>query len=154
MHKMILGAGVLVTGALAASALGAATAGAARSAAGRSARVELRATRLGKLLVDGNGRTLYAFTRDSRRKDVCVRIPGCPGTWPTLRTSGPPIAGKGVKRSLLGTIRVGDHLQVVYAGHPLYTYTGDFAAAQTTYVGARQFGGRWYALTASGKLIR
>jgi hypothetical protein len=43
--------------------------------------------------------------------------------WPALTTKGAPIAGRGVKAKLLGTIHrpgIGD--QITYAGHPLYLF--------------------------------
>lgn len=45
--------------------------------------------------------------------------------WPAFTTVGAPRAGRGVRASLLGTVRrhgIGD--QVTYAGHPLYLFTG------------------------------
>ena len=81
--------------------------------------------------------------------------PPCTTFWPLVKTSGRPRAGKGVKRSLLGTIKVGSATQVTYAGHPLYTYSGDGGIkGSTSYVGFRQFGGVWMALRASGATVR
>jgi hypothetical protein len=61
-----------------------------------------------------------------------------------------------VKASLLGSIALPHRTarQVTYAGHPLYTYSGDSGPAQTDYVGVSMFGGAWPALTASGKTRR
>jgi predicted lipoprotein with Yx(FWY)xxD motif len=43
--------------------------------------------------------------------------------WPAFTTKKPPVAGAGVKRTLLGTIdRRGIGEQVTYAGHPLYLF--------------------------------
>lgn len=126
-----------------------------RAREARGAKVALRQTHLGKLLVNGRGFTLYAFQRDHRGRDVCVSISGCVGLWPVLRTSGRPIAGPGVERSLLGTIRLSSGArQVTYAGHPLYTYVGDVSPASTSYVGIDQSGGRWFALNGRGKVVR
>lgn len=122
-------------------------------AASGPAHVNLRHTSLGSILVNGRGRTLYAFTRDSRNRDRCVSTSGCTSVWPVATTSGRPVAGAGVKRSLLGTIRIsGGRTQVTYDGHPLYSYTGDTGAGQTDYVGARQFGGTWKAVEANGSM--
>jgi predicted lipoprotein with Yx(FWY)xxD motif len=57
----------------------------------------------------------------------------------------------GVKASLLST--TSGH-QVTYAGHPLYTYSGDSGPGDTSYVGAKSFGGTWYAINASGGTVR
>jgi predicted lipoprotein with Yx(FWY)xxD motif len=117
------------------------------------ATVGLHGSSLGKILVNGRGRTLYAFTRDGRNQDRCVTTEGCTSAWPVLTTSGKPRAGAGVSGSKLSTITIagGEH-QVTYAGHPLYTYVSDDGAAETDYVGVTQFGGKWLAVTASGSL--
>ena len=125
------------------------------ASAKQASTIALRGTALGKLLVNGRGRTAYEFTRDRRNRDSCARISGCSSVWPALTVKGRPIAGPGIKRSLLGTITLaGGVKQVTYAGHPLYTYSGDFGPGQTDYVGISQFGGTWLALNAAGKTIR
>jgi predicted lipoprotein with Yx(FWY)xxD motif len=116
-----------------------------------AATVQLRHTSLGNILVSSSGRTLYEFTRDHGNKNSCAAIGGCSAVWPSLRASGRPTAGSGVRSSLLST--TGGH-QVTYAGHPLYTYSGDSGPGRTSYVGAKSFGGTWYAIDASGGTVR
>jgi len=54
-----------------------------------------------------------------------------PSEWPALTTTGPPVAGPGVNRQLLGTVhRPGVGTQVTYNGHPLY-----FFSPPTTFFG-------------------
>jgi predicted lipoprotein with Yx(FWY)xxD motif len=147
--------------ALASAAVGPANAAApagpahAAAAGGGRARISLHQSSLGMILVNGRGRTLYAFTKDGRNKDRCVTTPGCPSTWPMLTSRGQPTAGSGVKGSMLSTIKLpgGSH-QVTYNGRPLYTYVADSSAAETDYVGAQQFGGTWLAVNASGKTVK
>jgi predicted lipoprotein with Yx(FWY)xxD motif len=117
----------------------------------RAATVRLRHTNLGSILVSSSGRTLYEFTRDHASKSSCATISGCSEIWPSLKTSGRPTAGSGIKASLLST--TSGH-QVTYAGHPLYTYSGDSGPGETSYVGAKQFGGTWYAISASGHTVK
>jgi hypothetical protein len=72
-----------------------------------------------------------------------------------VTTAGKVTAGHGVNKSLLGTIAFRGHRkQITYAGHPLYTYAEDTRPAQTSNIDILQFGGRWPALNAAGKLIR
>jgi predicted lipoprotein with Yx(FWY)xxD motif len=113
--------------------------------------VQLRHTNLGSILVSSSGRTLYEFTRDHGDKNSCAAISGCSEVWPSLKTSGRPTAGSGVKASLLSST---SGKQITYDGHPLYTYSGDSGPGKTSYVGAKQFGGTWYALTASGGTVK
>jgi predicted lipoprotein with Yx(FWY)xxD motif len=118
--------------------------------------VKLANTSLGKILVNGSGRTLYAFARDGRNKDRCVAMAGCTTVWPLLTATKKPVAGPGVKGSMLGTIKIPGMKarQVTYAGRPLYTYSADTSPGQTDYVGISQFGGVWSAVSAAGKTIR
>jgi predicted lipoprotein with Yx(FWY)xxD motif len=152
-------AAALTTAVIASLALAvslAATASASPSAAparAKPAKIKLRSTDRGKILVSNNGFTVYAFGRDSKRKDKCVNVSGCTGVWPMITTHGKPRAGRGVKKSLLGTIRVHGKTQVTYGGHPLYGYSGDVSPGSTDYVGVSQFGGVWRAVKASGKTV-
>jgi predicted lipoprotein with Yx(FWY)xxD motif len=117
----------------------------------RAATVQLRHTSLGSILVSSSGHTLYEFTRDHANRSSCAVISGCSAVWPSLKASGRPTAGSGIKASLLSTTSGN---QVTYAGHPLYTYSGDSGPGNTSYVGVKQFGGTWYAINASGGTVK
>ncbi len=127
----------------------------AGAAAKGTATVKVSNSSLGKILVTGGGRTLYTFTKDGRNKDRCVAIRGCTSVWPPLTTTGKPRARAGARASLLSTIKLpGGARQVTYAGHPLYTYTGDVMPHETDYVGAPQFGGTWFAISSTGGRVK
>jgi predicted lipoprotein with Yx(FWY)xxD motif len=94
------------------------------------------------------------FTHDHGSENSCLKIHNCPKFWPAVETSGTPVAGPGVRASLLGTIKIaGGARQVTYAGHPLYTFSED-EPGETGYVGASSFGGVWEALSASGHPVK
>lgn len=115
--------------------------------------VELRKTKLGKILVNSAGSILYEFTKDHPKKNTCAKISGCSAVWLALPAQGKPSAGPGVKASLLSTIAVpGAGEQVTYAGHPLYIY--EAAPTSTSYVGVSQFGGKWYAVNGKGQAVK
>jgi predicted lipoprotein with Yx(FWY)xxD motif len=125
------------------------------SATSPPAQLKVHKTGIGKILVDRAGFTVYEFTRDHGKHNSCVQISHCPAAWPALTTTGKPLAGTGVNRTLLGTITLsGGVKQVTYAGHPLYTYVGDSGPGQTSYVGVSAFGGSWYALNTSGHAVK
>src|SRR2546422_7791517 len=110
----------LVVLALAASAAGTAF---ASSESSRST-LTVRSSAYGKILFDGAGRALYAFTRDPRGRSVCAG--SCAKAWPPYVVTSRPKAGTGVKASLLGTTtRSAGKVQVTYGGRPLYYYVGD-----------------------------
>ena len=113
--------------------------------------LQLRQTGVGTILVNSRGYTLYTFSRDSRNRDVCVKLSGCLYVWPAL-ASAHPTAGRGVNRRLIGTITVpGVGKQVTYAGHPLYTYIGDDGPGQANGNDLDLNGGLWYEMRVTGQ---
>lgn len=110
-------------------------------------------SRFGKVLFDGRGFVLYAFTRD-RGRSACYGA--CAKAWPPyFAPKGTLSVGSGVKRSLLGTVkRRNGKRQVTYAGRPLYYYVGDRSAGQILCQDVDEFGGTWLVVRPSGKLVR
>jgi predicted lipoprotein with Yx(FWY)xxD motif len=146
--------GVLLSAA-SVSAVASAQRGRPTADAARVAKVGVRHTTLGTILVSASGRTLYEFTRDRPHRNSCVKISGCSEIWPALTTSGKPTAGPGVRASLLSTIKLpGGAKQVTYAGHALYLYSADSGPGETSYVGERAFGGIWYAINSAGHTVK
>jgi predicted lipoprotein with Yx(FWY)xxD motif len=121
-----------------------------QSAAGT--RINLARTSLGNVLVDSKGITLYDFVPDKHGMSVCYGA--CAALWPPVLTKGKPVAGPGVRTSLLGTTKRKDgKLEVTYGGHPLYYFVTDRKPGQTTGQGVDQFGGPWWVISAAGKEI-
>jgi predicted lipoprotein with Yx(FWY)xxD motif len=124
----------------------------ARSATSTSATVSLHKTKLGMILVNSSGHTLYLFAKDRNDKSACSG--SCPRFWPPLLSHTKATAGPGVRASLLGTTkRSNGSLQVTYNRHPLYTFALDKQAGQTHGEGNFAFGARWYAVSAKGTAI-
>ena len=118
----------------------------------RPATVTTGRTALGQIVVDGHGRSLYLFEKDSKGHSACSGV--CVAYWPPLLTSGKTIALKGARASLLGSVHRADgSRQVTYAGHPLYFFSGDARRGQTNGQGLTDFGAGWYVVTPAGKKI-
>ena len=110
------------------------------------------AGKLGTILVDGKGRTLYLFEKDKSKTSTCKGA--CAAAWPPLLTAGKPAADGSAKSNLLGTSKRSDHTQqVTYHGHPLYRYAGDSKAGDTKGQGLDQFGAEWYVLDTKGNKV-
>jgi predicted lipoprotein with Yx(FWY)xxD motif len=129
-----------------------AAATAAPRASSPAATVTVRKTKLGRVLVDAKGRTLYLFLKDKKGKSACGGA--CAKFWPPLMTKGKPKAAGGAEAKLLGTTKRANGTQVTYAGHPLYTYAGDKKAGQTNGEGSTNFGAAWYVLATNGHQIK
>jgi predicted lipoprotein with Yx(FWY)xxD motif len=119
-----------------------------------SATLTIRSTRFGRILFDGRGRALYAFTRD-RRGGHSRCYGACAKAWPVYVAKGRLLAGKGVRQSLLGTSRRRDgRRQVTYNRRPLYYYVGDKKPGQVLCQNVDEFGGTWLVVRPNGQLVR
>ena len=150
MHRLHLAAtAVVVAASLAAGAAGAM---AATHAAGGATTVATAGSHLGRILVDGQGRTLYLFEKDAKGRSSCTGA--CAAYWPPLLTHGKPAAHGSVKQSLLGVTHRGDGTsQVTYAGHPLYRFVQDTKPGQANGQGLDVYGAEWYVLSAAGTKV-
>ena len=128
--------------------------GAARGAADAQSTLTVRSSSYGSILFDGRGRALYAFTRD-RRGGGSRCYGACAQKWPVYFAGGRLVAGKGVKKSLIGTTRRRDgRRQITYNGRPLYYYSGDKSPGQVLCQNVPEFGGTWLVMRPSGALVR
>jgi predicted lipoprotein with Yx(FWY)xxD motif len=124
----------------------------ARSAPPGVATVRTASSKVGTILVDGSGRTLYLFEKDQPNRSACAGA--CASAWPVDRTSAAPKAAGQAKAALLGTTKRSDGTtQVTYDQHPLYYFAGDSAAGQLNGQGLDAFGGGWDVLAPSGDKV-
>ena len=119
---------------------------AAQEASG--ATVAVAGSRFGEILVDAEGRTLYAFTKDKGDQSVCSGE--CATNWPAL--TGPATAGTGAQAALLSTsTQANGTSQVTYDGRPLYHFAVDAKPGDTK---GQAVGNVWFVLTANGELVQ
>jgi predicted lipoprotein with Yx(FWY)xxD motif len=100
------------------------------------------------ILTNAQGMTLYYFTPDSTTTAACTT--GCISVWPPLlfQGSGTPTSATSLP-GMLSAVNDGNGTQVEYNGHPLYTFSGDTAAGQTTGEGTA---GKWFVSTPDLKV--
>jgi predicted lipoprotein with Yx(FWY)xxD motif len=98
-----------------------------------------------KVLTNAQGMVLYWFVPDTSTKSNCTA--SCLKYWPLVR--GPATASAGI-HGMLGVITTNGVKQVVYRGHPLYTYVADTSPGMDKGNGLNASGGVWWAMTASG----
>jgi predicted lipoprotein with Yx(FWY)xxD motif len=149
---------VFTAGLLGLLTAGGASAIGARGSATRATSVVI-ATRtlpkLGSVLVNSKGRTLYMFVPDKQKKVTCVST--CAAIWPPVKLAkGAKAVAKGkAKASLLGSdANPAGGRVVTYNRWPLYTYVSDTAPGKATGQALNLNGGLWYVLAPSGKVIR
>jgi predicted lipoprotein with Yx(FWY)xxD motif len=111
--------------------------------------VRVAHTRLGEILVDSRGRTLYLYVKDHGAESACEGR--CAKVWPPATVTGTPTAGSGVVAAKLTTTQRADHSrQLVYNGHPLYRLSSDVRAGQ---ISGEGFLGTWYVVSAEGNRV-
>jgi predicted lipoprotein with Yx(FWY)xxD motif len=143
---------LLVPAAMLVATLAAMVATSHASTSSARAQVKVSQTKLGRIIVNAQGRTLYMFAADKHGKSACYGT--CATFWPPLLTSTTHIAATGLKASLLGTTkRTGGKLQITYNGHPLYLFLKDTKPGQTTGQGLNASGGLWWVLSPAGAAI-
>jgi predicted lipoprotein with Yx(FWY)xxD motif len=111
---------------------------------------------LGIVLVNAKtGRTIYVFMKDAQRHVTCTG--SCASFWPPVKwkSSSKPTAGGAAKSSLLSSAKNPSGGRVVtYNKWPLYTYSGDSSAGQSSGEGLNLNGGKWYVISSTGAVIK
>jgi predicted lipoprotein with Yx(FWY)xxD motif len=106
-------------------------------------------SKLGTILVNQAGLTLYTYTSDSKNMTTCTGA--CAAEWPPLTLpagTSKATAGPGVTGSKLGTFtRPGGAVQVTFDGMPLYRFSSDTMPGQADGQGVE---GKWFVVSATG----
>jgi predicted lipoprotein with Yx(FWY)xxD motif len=113
-----------------------------------------------RIVVDGNGRSVYMFVLDTRGKATCIpqweEHPACHRVLPPVR--GIPRARAGIDESKLGTTKRRDGTQVTYNGYPLYYFKGGLGYGDPDRklgdLNGQGFYQMFYALSPKGTPIR
>ncbi|MEV6953774.1 SCO0930 family lipoprotein [Streptomyces sp. NPDC051183] len=107
-------------------------------------------SKLGKILVDGEGRTLYRFDKDSAWPMKLGCLGACLDTWkPAAAVDKSKVSG--IKSQLVGSVKRPDGTeQLTIDCWPVYLFTGDTGPGQTN---GHNKQGLWFAVTDAGKKV-
>jgi predicted lipoprotein with Yx(FWY)xxD motif len=94
------------------------------------------------VLTNAKGFALYSFAPDTATKSACSGA--CAAAWP------PQAAPATVTSPYTSIKRPDGTTQLVFNGHPLYTYIADTAPGVASGNGVNAFGGLWHEVPASG----
>jgi predicted lipoprotein with Yx(FWY)xxD motif len=111
----------------------------------------LRIAQLGgfsPVLVNGKGRTIYRFDRDSNDPPTTTCVEACLKTWqPVLAPNGVEVDA-GIEEDLVGTVtRPDGDEQVTLNGWPMYYFHKDLSLGQTAGHGTAD---AWFAISPAG----
>ena len=106
---------------------------------------------LGSFLADGEGNTLYMYTKDAKGITNCYG--NCAQAWPPLLTDGqPPMVKEGISAAMIGTVKRTDGTtQITYNGWPLYYYDRDTKAGDRV---GQAVGKVWWVVSSEGFIIK
>lgn len=104
--------------------------------------------RMGKVVTDGEGWTLYRFDKDSANPPTSNCAGECAKIWPPALTDGNPEIS-GIAPDKVGTVnRQEGTKQLTIGGWPVYRYAGDEKPGQWKGQGV---GGTWFVVAPDGK---
>ncbi|GAA2398209.1 SCO0930 family lipoprotein [Actinomadura vinacea] len=106
--------------------------------------------RIGRVVTDQEGRTLYRFDKDTAKPpaSTCTEK-DCAEAWPPVMTGQGQVNVRGVDQNLVGKVRRPDgQWQVTLGGWPLYRFAQD---KQPGDVKGQGKSGTWYAAAPDGK---
>ncbi|TGN79651.1 hypothetical protein E5083_08570 [Streptomyces bauhiniae] len=107
--------------------------------------------KLGDIVVDKNGRTVYRFLKDKAwPKSVSNCTGACLEKWPAVAPVSADDTQGVKKKGLMPFTRPDGVKQMSVNCWPIYTFTGDKAPGDTNGQGV---GGTWYAVSPEGKPI-
>ena len=122
----------------------------ASSAPASAAELMVADSKLGKIVVDGKGMSVYYFTKDTKDSGTSACTGGCLAAWPPVFTTSATPSVEGVTGTL-GTITTPDgKKQVTINGMPIYYYAKDKAAGDIT---GQDVNKVWYLVAPSGEMI-
>jgi predicted lipoprotein with Yx(FWY)xxD motif len=102
----------------------------------------------GPMLYSAAGQAIYLFDLEAGPRPRCYGE--CAEAWPPVLTAGDPVAGRGVRDGLLGTVEREDGAtQLTYAGHPLYFYAHEDPWEVLCH-DFFDFGGTWFVVQPDG----
>jgi predicted lipoprotein with Yx(FWY)xxD motif len=114
----------------------------------RGTRIVTADSEFGPMLFDETGQAIYLYDIETTSRPTCYDA--CSEAWPPVLTTGDPVAGPGVERSLLATTdRTDGTVQITYAGHPLYYYAHE-AKHEVKCHDVFLNGGNWYVVQPDG----
>ncbi|MFF7731187.1 hypothetical protein [Streptomyces sp. NPDC008001] len=121
--------------------------GSTPSRSGQTALVRSEDPKLGALVTDAKGFTLYRFDMDKPKPSVSDCNGECAITWPPAAATG-SVTLKGIDKSLVGTVTRSDgSKQLTLGGWPLYRFAKDARPGDTKGQGV---GGTWFASSPTG----
>ena len=105
--------------------------------------------RLGPVVANDRGQTLYTYADDNATTSACT-ADWCLVDWPPLQSPGAPTKSPSISAQVGVISGAGGTTQVTLGGHPLYTFAGDLHPGD---VRGEGIGGDWFLISPNGLSI-
>lgn len=108
-------------------------------------------TTVGKMVVTGDGATVYIYLPDQTHPSETTCTGDCANDWPpvTLTTASPDVSG--IDKSRIGlVVRPDGTRQLTLDGYPLYRFAGDLRPGETR---GESVGNTWFAVSPDGNFL-
>ena len=127
--------------------------GSTHTSAAGGAVVSVSSNRLGSILVDSAGKTIYFFAIDSPDHSACTGA--CLSYWPIVTAPTTiPASVPGVTAKLGSFTRPDGKKQLTIDSLPVYTFSGDSGPGKTSGQGKNLNGGLWWVVSPAGTAIK
>jgi predicted lipoprotein with Yx(FWY)xxD motif len=113
-----------------------------------AADVNVATNKLGEILVDTDGLTLYVLTSDTSGVSTCVD--SCAQAWPPLLATSVSVGSDLDAADFSLIARPDGTQQIAVKGRPLYTFAGDTAPGDTA---GQALNNVWFVVSPAGEII-
>jgi predicted lipoprotein with Yx(FWY)xxD motif len=110
--------------------------------------VKAVSSKVGMVLANSKGFTLYTFAKDQGSTSKCYGQ--CAKFWPPAKGPATVASGSKVSGTFGVTTRKDGSKQLTYNGKPLYTFAGDHKPGDVNGNGSTAEGGLWKVITTAG----
>jgi predicted lipoprotein with Yx(FWY)xxD motif len=124
--------------------------GMSSTASRASAVLTVRKTRIGYVLANANGYTIYWFAKDPRGSSRPACAGPCLLAWFPVKGHPVPASGTALDGKLGCITRPGGVMQATYNGYPLYTFGSDSVPGMTNGNGSA---GAWHVIKAKAPAV-
>lgn len=107
-------------------------------------------SKLGQIIVDGKGMTVYVFDKDTANSGVSACTGACAATWPAVTSTSATPTVTGITGTVATIPGANGTKQITINGLPIYTFAADTNPGDTKGQGVKSI---WWVLSPAGAKI-
>jgi predicted lipoprotein with Yx(FWY)xxD motif len=107
-------------------------------------------SKLGQIIVNGKGMTVYVFDKDTANSGASACTGACSATWPAVTSTSAAPTVTGIAGTVSTIAAANGAKQITINGLPIYTFAQDTKPGDTSGQGVKTF---WHVLSPAGEKI-